>query len=325
MERSASKAERLLQLERLLLAFPEGLRKAEIARRLGVHRATAARYVDEISRRVPVWEADQYFGIRHEDYRVNVRLNVHEAMALHMAARLMATSTDKHNPHAAAALRKLSQALQTVAPLVSAHLVASAAVMDDKARRRDPLYLEVLETLTRAWAEGRKVRLGYQKAPEGPVTVCRFAPYFLEPYALGHTTYVIGWRDDPPGERTLKLERIRHIELLAERYEVPASFDALGKLSNAWGIWYTGTDPQEVVLRFQACVAGRVVETQWQPGERTAVQPDGSLVWRAWVAEPTEMKPWIRGWGPDCEVLTPGWLREEIAEEMRRAAALYAG
>jgi predicted DNA-binding transcriptional regulator YafY len=40
MERSDSKAERLLQLEQLLLAFPEGLHKAQIARRLGVHRST---------------------------------------------------------------------------------------------------------------------------------------------------------------------------------------------------------------------------------------------------------------------------------------------
>jgi len=36
-----------------------------------------------------------------------------------------------------------------------------------------------------------------------------------------------------------------------------------------------------------------------------------------------EMKLWIRGWGPDCEVLAPEWLREEIAEEMRRAAGVY--
>jgi|GEM_PF-3316084 len=49
MERAPNKAERLLQLEQLLLAFPEGLYKAEIARRLGVHRATAGRYIDELS------------------------------------------------------------------------------------------------------------------------------------------------------------------------------------------------------------------------------------------------------------------------------------
>jgi predicted DNA-binding transcriptional regulator YafY len=35
------------------------------------------------------------------------------------------------------------------------------------------------------------------------------------------------------------------------------------------------------------------------------------------------MKPWIRQWGYECEVLSPPELRAEIAEEMRRAAAVY--
>jgi len=41
------------------------------------------------------------------------------------------------------------------------------------------------------------------------------------------------------------------------------------------------------------------------------------------VAHPLEMKPWIRGWGPDCEVLAPAGLRAEVAEEMKRAAEVY--
>jgi len=162
MERASNKAERLLQLEQLLLAFPEGLRKAEIARRLGVHRSTAGRYVEELSQRLPIWEDGNFFGIDRDDYLTQVRLTIHESMALHLAARLMASRTDKHNPHAASALRKLGHALRQVAPLVSDHLLASAEVMDDAARRHDPVYLEVLETLTRAWSRGRMVHLWHR-------------------------------------------------------------------------------------------------------------------------------------------------------------------
>ena len=36
-----------------------------------------------------------------------------------------------------------------------------------------------------------------------------------------------------------------------------------------------------------------------------------------------EIKPWIRGWGPECEVLAPDELRREIAAEMKAAGALY--
>ncbi|MBU0703192.1 MAG: helix-turn-helix domain-containing protein, partial [Chloroflexi bacterium] len=48
MERATSKAERLLQIEALLLAHPEGLTQAEIARRLKVNRSTIYRYLPDL-------------------------------------------------------------------------------------------------------------------------------------------------------------------------------------------------------------------------------------------------------------------------------------
>jgi CRISPR-associated endonuclease/helicase Cas3 len=324
MERASNKAERLLQLEQLLLAFPEGLRKAEIARRLGVHRSTAGRYVEELSRRLPIWEDGNFFGIDRDDYLTQVRLTIHESMALHLAARLMASRTDKHNPHAASALRKLGHALRRVAPLVSDHLLASAEVMDDAARRHDPVYLEVLETLTRAWSQGRMVHL-WHRHESGRVYEYDFAPYFIEPYAVGQTSHTIGWREPPGAMRTFKVERIQRIEMCAppRPYTIPEHFNPRGLLADAWGIWYTEAEPVEVVLRFHPRVAHRVQETRWHPSEQVEEQPDGSLIWRAQVAEPQEMLPWIRGWGGDVETLEPEELRDQMVGEARRLAEIY--
>jgi CRISPR-associated endonuclease/helicase Cas3 len=232
MERSAKKAERLIQMEQMLLAHPEGLRRAGIARRLGVHRSTVGRDIDELSLRVPIWEDGNLLGINRDDYRVDVRVTLHEAMALHLAARLMATRTDKHNPHAGAALRKLGLALERLAPLVSRHLLASADVMDDEAQRHDPLYLDVLETLTRAWSQERMVRLWHKHEPSGRVYEYTFAPYFIEPYAVGQTTHVIGWREPPGALRTFKLERVQRVELTDESYTIPDDFDPRAKLGH---------------------------------------------------------------------------------------------
>ena len=322
MERSSSKAERLLRLEQLLLAHPEGLHRAELARRLGVHRSTAGRYVEDLSRRIPIWEEGYLLGINRDDYLTHVRLTIHESMALHLAARLMATRTDKHNPHAASALRKLGHALRRIAPLVSDHLVASADVMDDQSRRHDPVYMEVLETLTRAWSQGRQVHL-WHRHQSGRVHEYDFAPYFIEPYAVGQTSHAIGWREPPGAVRTFKLERIQRIELTPRSYTIPEDFDAHEKLADAWGIWYTEAEPVEVVLRFHPRVAHRVQETCWHRSEEVAEQPDGSLVWRAQVAEPQEMVPWIRGWGADVEVVEPGELRDRMVGEARRLAKVY--
>jgi CRISPR-associated endonuclease/helicase Cas3 len=325
MEAAENKSARLLQLRELLLAHPQGLTKAEIARRLNVHRSTAGRYVDELSQQLhmPIWEDGNLIGINRDDYEMKVNLNIHESMAVHLATRLMATRMDKHNPHAAAALRKLSQALGNFAPHISQHLLISAKVMDDAAQRYDPNYLHTLETLTRAWSDGRMTRIWHKYEDTGKVFEYEFAPYFIEPYAIGQTTHVIGLRKPPGQVRTFKLERIQRAELLGETYKVPADFNPQAQLADAWGIWYTEAEPVEVVLKFHPRVVGRVKETRWHRSEDVVEQADGSLLWRANIAEPQEMLPWIRGWGADVEVLGPAWLRETMMGEAKAMAKLY--
>jgi len=322
MEKAANKVARLAQIEGLLVRYPAGLTQAEIARYLHVHRSTVGRYLPDLPAHIYL-EDDGRWKIDRRAYLVSVRLSLHEALALHLGARLMTTCMDKHSTHAAGALRKLGLALERLAPRIATHLEASAALMDDENRRHDPVYMTALETLTEAWSVGRKVWVKYQSSPEKPVQEYLYAPYFIEPYAIGHSSYVFGW-SEPPGElRTLKIERIRAIRIEGEPYEIPPEFNVDRLLADAWGIWYSDDDPVEVVLCFNPRVVSRVRETQWHSSETLRELADGSLLWRAHVAEPQEMLPWIRGWGPDAEVIAPAGLRDRIAEEMKAAAELY--
>lgn len=323
--RALTKTERLTQIEALLLAHPEGLTQAEIARRLGVHRSTVFRDLPDLEKRCAVYEMeDGRLAIDRSQYLTYLRLTLHEAMALFLAVRMMAARTDRHNPHAASAVRKLALALERLAPFISQHMLQAADEMDDPARRRDdPVYLEVLETLTLAWAERRKVRVWHQHEETGRVHEYVFSPYFVEPYPVGQTAHVIGFREPPGAVRTFKIERIRRIQRLPEPYEIPADFDPRALLEDAWGIWYTDEEPVEVVLKFHPRVAQRVRETRWHRSEQVEEQPDGSLIWRARVAEVQEMLPWIRGWGADVEVLAPPELRERMMGETRRLARMY--
>lgn len=321
MKPAEAKAARLLQIEALLLEHPEGLSQADIASRLGVHRSTVLRNLADLQ--TPVFEEDRKIFIDRRAYLVNVRLNMHEALSIHLAARLLALNMDRQNPHAAAALRKLSIALERLAPKVSQHLARSADKIDEDVQWQDPIYLGALETLTQAWAEGRKTTLWYRKDNNEPVYQFTFCPYTIEPSQVGRSTYVIGWREPPGQLRTLKVERIQRIELSRETYAIPDDFNPTELFNDAWGIWYTDSEPVEVKIKFGARVAGRIGETRWHRSEQVRVQADGSLLWRAWIAEPQEMLPWVRGWGADAEVLEPAWLREALVEEVKRMANLY--
>ncbi len=325
MERAEEKAQRLLQIQQLLWAHPEGMTRAEIARRVGVNRSTITKYLDNNQLPPGIYEddlGDHKLKLDPAADLMFAQFNLHEIMAIHLATRLLATRTDKQNPHAASALRKLGEALQRLDQNVSQHLLRSADVMDESARFSDPVYLKVLETLTEAWSAGRKVQVSHQMT-DGRIFDYLLAPYFIEPYAVGQTAHVIGLREPPRALRTLKIERIRSADITHDRYEIPEDFDPTRLLRNAWGIWYGESEPIAVTLRFHPRVAQRVRETRWHPSQQLEELVDGFLLWRGQIAEPQEMLPWIRGWGADCEVVEPEELRRALIRETQRLAEMY--
>jgi CRISPR-associated endonuclease/helicase Cas3 len=325
MNRDETKAQRLLQIEKLLWAHPEGLTRAEIARRMNLNRSTITKYLDKDQLPKSIYEDDldgNKLKVDRSADLTKASFSLHEVLAIHLATRLLATRTDKPNRHAASALRKLGLALQRLDKNVSGHLLRSADVMDEDANFCDPVYLKVLETLTEAWSAGRKVHLHHQME-DGRIFEYDFAPYFIEPYAVGQTAHVIGWREPPAAIRTFKIERIRAAQITRDAYTIPADFDPAALLRDAWGIWYTDGEPTEVVLRFHPRVALRVKETRWHASQQIAEQADGYLLWRARVAEVQEMIPWVRGWGADVEVVGPEALRQALRREARRLAEMY--
>jgi CRISPR-associated endonuclease/helicase Cas3 len=306
MDKQSNKSARLEQIEQLLLRHKDGLTLAEIARHIGVNRSTVWRYYQDaaLPRTRYILGDARRLRLDPTGLHFNVRLDLDEALALHIAVRLFSTRMDRHNPAAASAIRKISRAIETMAPAISRAMAQSADRADGDDQLQDDNYIEELKTLTRAWADGRPVRLLYASDRSGEDHEYHFCPYFIEPYAIGMTAYVIGRLADADEMRTFKIERIRRAELLPGTYAIPADFDADAFLGDAWGIWTSEAPPREVALRFSARVARRVKETRWHRSQVIEDQPDGSIIWRAKIAEPQEMMPWVRSWGDDVEILS---------------------
>lgn len=314
------RTQRLREIENLLLAHPRGLTQAELARKLNVHRSTILRTMPDLP--AYIYEESGRMYIDRQSLLIHVSLHLHEAMALHLATRLLVTRMDRQNPHAAAALRKLGLAIERVAPCISQHMQQSADEIEGDTHRQDPAYVGILEKLVLAWAEGRKLHLWYRREDE-QIQEYTFGVYFIEPYAIGQTVHAIGYCDERQELRTFKVMRMVRVELLKENYSIPATFCAQNLFANAWGIWYTGKPPVRVVLRFEAAVAQRVQETGWHRSQKITALPDGRLLWEAQIAEPKEMVNWIRGWGAAVEVLEPQGLREEIKKDLKKLTFLY--
>ena len=102
----------------------------------------------------------------------------------------------------------------------------------------------------------------------------------------------------------------------------PPDFDPYEYLKHAWGI-RGGYEEVEVKVRFSKEAIYRVRESDWPGVIAREEDQDGRCTLTFRVNHVLEIKSWIRGWGPECEVLAPDELRREIAAEMKAAGALY--
>ncbi len=319
-ENIAARYERILSLLRL---HREGLTEHEIAGFLNMERRTINNYLRDLEgqgwlvKDGPRWMMGEWQPIILRKFN----LQPEEAIVLYLAARLFVKHQDQRNEPAETALLKLAEALRDDAGLGS-EIVEAAKQL---ARRpNEPGYQDVFRTVIRGYIYRRKVRIVYHPYRGKPFETT-ISPYLLEPSAIGFTTYVICHSSVVDKLRTYRIDRIQQASLLnREEFAVPPDFPGLDLLRNAWSIYY-GDEVVRVVLRFHPDVVRRVQETTWHPSQQLA--PDrgqpGYLLLTFEVADTTDLKPWIRTWGANCEVLEPEALRDEMMGEARRLAHLY--
>jgi predicted DNA-binding transcriptional regulator YafY len=325
-ERFSAKRDRLARMTRILAllnAHPDGMKPAEMARRVDSSVRTVYRDLRSIEGELgmPLWSEGGRWGVDADAFLPPLKLTRSEAMAVVLSARLMVRYADKYDPDLASAFEKLAGVLPAA---LREHVDRT---LDDLSRRpTDEAFSRHVRLLTQAWAERRVVTLDYAPAPYGPEAAPRTArvrPYLIEPSLQTHALYLIGWDETRAGMRTFKVERIRGVALTPDSFE-PPNAEVDGMFERAWDIIADQT-PIEVELRFTATVASRVREARWHPTERVAEEPDGSLTWRATVAGPIEIRLWILSWGDEVEVVGPTALRDDVAATHARAAARYAG
>ena len=319
------RAARYLRIATILHAHPEGISAKDIATQVGVAKRTIYRDLDAMSMdaELPIWQEGGRWGLEASAFLPPLSLTLHEAMSLFLAARVLAKTSDELDSELIASFLKLAGILPPVlAEHVQATIDAFVATVAPNER-----FTKVLRTLTEAWAGRRVVSIAYEagvydaaKAPRR----ARVRPYLIEPSALTHALYLIGWDEERAGLRTFKVERIVEAALTPDTFEPDPAWDPVTALRDGWDV-IADQPVVHVAVRFSAAVARRVAETRWHPSQKLESRPDGSLIWRGRIAGTHEVRVWILGWGADVEVLEPRSLRDEIAGDMRRTAELYAG
>ncbi|MCC7119614.1 MAG: CRISPR-associated helicase Cas3' [Anaerolineales bacterium] len=312
-----SKSERLEELKRLYIQ--RAYTDIQLAEKLGVARETIFRDRKDLTSEYPVEQDNEgRWHIPKTKLISEIKLNLHEALTLYLAGRKTSRQTRFHQPHMVNAVEKLAAVLRQ--PMTERLLNSANRMLEQE---KNPEKIKIIETVTQAWVEQRKVRIEYQAFGNDKLTRHTISPYIIEPSIWSDSVYVIAKSDFNDQIFAFKIDRILSAFLSGEVFEVPESFNDEQLLKHAWGIWVGGKEPVTVKLRFSPAVTRRVKESVWHPLEKVTDTEDGGCLWSVEIAEWREMLPWIRGWGADCEALEPKELRDNLIQHARDLATQY--
>ncbi len=320
MSGAVPKSQRLAKLERQLARQPEGARVFDLAQEMGVYRSTVYRDLEALEQEgLPVWQEAGRVGLLVDKYLAPLRLNIFEALSLFIAARLLSRQSKERDPHVESLLEKLAD---TLPPPVSRHVLKSAQALRRSPENRD--YVRTLESLTRAWVNSQTVRIWYQSPGRGEPRERLFDIYFVEPLEHVFSCYVIGL-DHSHGEvRSFKIKRIKRIEITEEKYSIPARFDVFKRWEDSWSLLtVVDAPPLLVKLKFSKNIAFMIKEAVWHLSQEIQDTPDGGCILSVRVNDLSEIKLWIRTWGPEVEVLEPESLRLEVVRDAKKVCDAY--
>jgi predicted DNA-binding transcriptional regulator YafY len=195
---------------------------------------------------------------------------------------------------------------------------------------------EDVDELFRAVADLRVMRFRYREESE-PFTAgsigrdAKGTRFVVHPYALvihSGSLACVAHHPAGSGARVFAFERMSDVEASeSERYELPDEFTIADWLQGDFGV-ARAPGTLKLLIEFDARVADAVRARRVHPSQKLAVAQDGRV--RASLAVPDcaevmdRVRAWLLAFGAAARVFEPRELADEMARELRQAAARYA-
>ncbi|MGP1418216.1 MAG: helix-turn-helix transcriptional regulator [Sphaerochaetaceae bacterium] len=318
------KGEKVAQLELLLHSHPEGMRKAEIARRIGVHRSTVSRYVEELKKYTELTEDNNLIKLAKKPDDEPLNLSVYECLAFNMSAKMLASKTDVQNPHLVTGLRKIAMHMAAYAPSVSADIMKLAEEIDKKIVKQEDSnqYNVVMEAMIDGWVSGKIVKVRHQTA--AGIEETEFAPYFIgfmESEDGRNPISVTGRLRHTTNIETLEIADILSAEILNETYTIPDNLKAFKKKSESEEMASPDMVPLVLHLKEKSAINAFVTLAHSVP--ELTPQKDGSYICRMKVENSIELLLRIIQCGASAKIIEPLSFKNKFCGYLRKVLGQY--
>ena len=303
-----------------------GLTLDDISEEFSVSRRTAERMRDAVNAAFgPLQLVDRDDRRRHWQLRSSaicrfIRISAEELAEIDSAAKSLDPTGLVER---AVMLRELAEKLRALrSPLAAEEFDADLEVLmraEGLAMRPGPRpHVEkgLLSLLRDAIKARRAVEFDYISQSTGRCSLQRVQPYGV---LYGNRAFLVAWTDWADDMRLWRLGNISSVRATGETFERDRSFDLRRYAERSFGTFQES--PVEVVLRFEAGVAGDAAAFLFHPSQSLTKHPDGSLTVRFKAGGLDEMCWHLFTWGASVTVDNPVSLRRRLA---RMCASLAA-
>lgn len=183
-----------------------------------------------------------------------------------------------------------------------------------------PTHSETFRLVADALLKRRVLRFAYTSPGTDGKSERQVEPYHLQHYMASWV--LTAWCRLRGEWRKFLLARIDDLSVLDESFKSRPKNEWNHLIDDAFGIFQSDVNTQ-VTLRFTSFRSRWIREQIWHPKQTLKELADGSLELSFPVADFREVKLKILQFGADVEVVEPETLRREVAEEIRKMAAVY--
>ena len=180
--------------------------------------------------------------------------------------------------------------------------------------------LDHFSVLGSALLRRKRVQILYYVRARDEATEREVSPQRLVYYR--ENWYLDAWCHLRNELRSFAIDAIRRadiLETLAKNVPVKTLDSVLGA---GYGI-FSGRKVQWAKLRFSAERARWIISERWHPKQKGRLLPDGRYILELPYSDHRELVMDILRYGPDVEVLSPGYLREEVMSRLKGSLDQY--
>lgn len=250
----------------------------------------------------------------------SITLSTGELFALTLGARMLESyAGSPYRDDLQSAIARLSERLPEQT-WVDLQQVADERILFRSGAETN-LDAEIWHKLEEACRLQKTVQMTYYTASSNSTSDRKIDPYLLHIYR-GTNPYVIGFCHTRQAVRWFRVDRIQHLEVLAEIFVQDPAFDAKDHLELIFQ-HEVGAVPVNVVIWFDVRTAPYIRERRWHPTQTLQEHPNGAVTLRMTVRGLNDVKRWVLGYGKGAIVQQPPELVDLVKQEVEGMLRQY--